>query len=204
VGLEETLLNSKEEDMPEITPWFTRSFPFPVSAELIPNIASRLRGTPARLEELLRKIDPDLMKTRLESSWSIQEHVGHLGDIEPLWLSRIEDYIIGSSELTPTDLQNKQTDAANHNAQPLDTTIRTFRDARAALLRRVESLGLASLTSSIPHPRLRTPMRIADHLYFVAEHDDHHLATIHSLLAIQKLNSKGPRGNYGEGSECQL
>ena len=173
--------------MLEITPWFTRSFPFPVSAELIPNIAIRLRGTPARLEELLRGIDPELAKAQLEGNWSIQEHVGHLGDIEPLWLSRVEDYVSGSSELTPTDLQNKRTDAANHNAQPLDETLRKFRDARETLLRRVEAADIASMTSSIPHPRLRIPMGLADHLYFVAEHDDHHLATIHSLLAMRKL-----------------
>lgn len=170
--------------MPEIAPWFARSFPFPVSAELIPNIASRLRGTPARLEELLRGIDPDLAKAKLEDNWSIQEHVGHLGDIEPLWLSRVENYVSGSNELTPTDLQNKQTDAANHNVQPLDQTLRRFRDARATLLRRVENLDIKSLTSSILHPRLHGPMGVSDHLYFVAEHDDHHLATIHSMLAI--------------------
>jgi hypothetical protein len=34
------------------------------------------------------------------------------------------------------------------------------------------------------HPRLRQPMRFVDHLYFVAEHDDHHLATISELAKI--------------------
>jgi hypothetical protein len=29
---------------------------------------------------------------------------------------------------------------------------------------------------AIPHPHLKTPMRLVDHLYFVAEHDDHRLA----------------------------
>jgi hypothetical protein len=29
---------------------------------------------------------------------------------------------------------------------------------------------------------LKTPMRLVDHLYFVAEHDDHHLAGIWELL----------------------
>jgi hypothetical protein len=36
---------------------------------------------------------------------------------------------------------------------------------------------------AIPHPRLKTPMRLVDHLYFVAEHDDHHLARIRELLS---------------------
>ena len=29
---------------------------------------------------------------------------------------------------------------------------------------------------TIPYPRLTTPIRLADHLSFVAEHDDYHLA----------------------------
>jgi hypothetical protein len=32
------------------------------------------------------------------------------------------------------------------------------------------------------HPRLKQTMRLVDHLYFVAEHDDHHLAHILELV----------------------
>jgi len=32
------------------------------------------------------------------------------------------------------------------------------------------------------HPRLKQPMRLVDHLHFVAEHDDHHLAKIWELI----------------------
>jgi hypothetical protein len=32
------------------------------------------------------------------------------------------------------------------------------------------------------HPRLKQPMRLVDHLYFAAEHDDHHLARIWELI----------------------
>jgi hypothetical protein len=32
------------------------------------------------------------------------------------------------------------------------------------------------------HPRLNVPMRVLDWAYFIAEHDDHHLAQITVLL----------------------
>jgi hypothetical protein len=107
-------------------------------------------------------------------------------DLEPLWLARVGDYVAGSGELTPTDLQNRKTDEANHNAHPLEKILTDFRAARGQLLKRVEEI--AELDSSlfarkIPHPRLKTPMRLVDHLYFVAEHDDHHVARIWELLA---------------------
>jgi len=49
-------------------------------------------------------------------------------------------------------------------------------------LKRVGELDSSLLSRAIPHPRLKTPMRLVDHLYFVAEHDDHHLARIWELL----------------------
>jgi hypothetical protein len=42
------------------------------------------------------------------------------------------------------------------------------------------------LTRTITHPRLKAPMRLIDHLYFVAEHDDHHLAHVWGLVRQSK------------------
>jgi hypothetical protein len=43
-------------------------------------------------------------------------------------------------------------------------------------------LDVATSTRELLHPRLKMPMRAIDHLYFVAEHDDHHLAHIERLV----------------------
>jgi hypothetical protein len=32
---------------------------------------------------------------------------------------------------------------------------------------------------------MKTPMRLVDHLYFAAEHDDHHLARIWELISAR-------------------
>jgi DinB superfamily len=81
-----------------------------------------------------------------------------------------------------TDLQNRKTDEAHHNEQPLEEILAAFHSARERLLKRVDELDLSFFARSIPHPRLKTPMYLADHLYFVAEHDDHHLARIWELV----------------------
>jgi hypothetical protein len=64
----------------------------------------------------------------------------------------------------------------------LEHLLAEFRSARAALLKRVDQLDPSLFAQAIPHPRLKTPMRLVDHLYFVAEHDDHHLARIWELI----------------------
>ncbi len=168
--------------MSQTTLWFERKFEFSFPVELRPNLCARLRGTPARLEEVLADRSHQILTWKAQEKWSAQEHAGHLLDLEPLWLARVNDYVASSDQLTPTDLSNRKTDDANHNARPLKQILAEFRAARGLLLQRVEDLDPSLFARAIPHPRLKTPMRLVDHLYFVAEHDDHHLARIWELI----------------------
>jgi uncharacterized damage-inducible protein DinB len=168
--------------MSQVPVWFERKFEFTFPAELHPNLLARLRGTPARVEEVLRGRAEEVLSRKPQEKWSAQEHAGHLLDLEPLWLARVDDYVAGGAQLTATDLQNRKTDEANHNARPLGEILAEFRTARSKLLEAVGKLDASLFTRAIPHPRLKTPMRLVDHLYFVAEHDDHHLARIWELI----------------------
>src|SRR4029077_8480691 len=120
-------------------------------------------------ERLVRRPVPD--------KWSAQEHAGHLLDLEPLWTNRVDDYL-GGSELSLPDLSNRKTREANHNARPLADILAGFRQARLLLVDRAEGFQPEVFNRAMLHPRLKKPMRLVDHLYFVAEHDDHHLAKI--------------------------
>jgi len=161
--------------------WFERKFEFSFPVELFPNVCARLRGTPARLEEALRGISHEILTRKAQEKWSVQEHAGHLVDLEPLWLSRVGDYVSANQQLTVADLKNRKTDEANHNARAVEEILTDFRAARERLLKRVDELDASLFARVIPHPRLKVPMRLVDHLYFVAEHDDHHLARILEL-----------------------
>ena len=168
--------------MSKVPLWFERRFEFPFPAELLPNLRARLRGTPARLEEALRDRSYQVLTGKVSGKWSAQEHAGHLLDLEPLWLARAGDYLAGSEELTAADLNNRKTHEANHNARAVEEIFMEFRTEREKLLKCVTGLDSTLFSRAIPHPRLKTPMRLADHLYFVAEHDDHHLARIWEIV----------------------
>ena len=167
--------------------WFERKFEFSFSLDLLPNLRARLRGTPARLEETFRDHSTEILIAKPQGKWSAQEHAGHLLDLESLWLTRLEDYVAARGQLTPADLTNRQTDEANHNARPLELLLAEFRAARATLLKRTDELDQSLFARTLPHPRLKTPMRLVDHLYFAAEHDDHHLARIWELIATRPV-----------------
>jgi hypothetical protein len=107
--------------MSQVPAWFERKFEFSFRVELYPNLMARLRGTPARLEDVLRGCSHKILIVKPQEKWSAQEHAGHLLELEPLWLARVDDYVAGSVQLTVADLQNRKTDEANFNAQALET-----------------------------------------------------------------------------------
>jgi hypothetical protein len=97
-------------------------------------------------------------------------------------MARVDDFLKGGDELTVADLRNRKTDEANYNARPLEDILPAFRSSRLRLVDRAEQLQPELFSRSMLHPRLKTPMRLVDHLFFVAEHDDHHLAKIWELV----------------------
>lgn len=163
--------------------WFDRTFDFGLPPSLFPAILERLRGTPARLEDRTRDVAEETLTRRDGERWSIQENVGHLLDLEPLWLERARQLFAGEAELVPADLTNRRTHEADHNASSLADLLRGFRGARTDLVLLLGRADDATIVSSAIHPRLRKPMRLIDLALFVAEHDDHHLATITELLS---------------------
>ena len=90
--------------------WIDRTFDFSSTAELAPQLMERLRGTPARLEELTEGLDAELVTRRDGDHWSIQENVGHLLSAEGLFLGRLDDFDAGVATLRAADLSGRRTD----------------------------------------------------------------------------------------------
>ena len=162
--------------------WFERRFEFDSPNTLFPNIVERVRGTPARVEERVRGVEMSTLTRRVNETWSIQENVGHLLDLEPLWLARAGDLGAGAAVLTAAALDNRKTHQANHNALPLASILEAFRRERSRFVAVLDRADAALLERTALHPRLQSPMRLIDLVLFVAEHDDHHLARIGELL----------------------
>ncbi|HZI19182.1 MAG TPA: DinB family protein [Pyrinomonadaceae bacterium] len=163
------------------TQWFERVFEFDQPLGLFPCTLERLRGTPARLEELVRGLGPEQLTARVSGGWSIQEQVGHLYDLDELHAGRLEDYRLGLGVLRPADLTNRRTHEADHNSADIGRLLALFREGRLEFVRQLEELDEGTLARTALHPRLQTPMRVADMALFTAEHDDHHLAAVTSL-----------------------
>ena len=170
--------------MNPLEPWFHRKFTFDLPNSRLPNILERLRGSPARVEERVRVLPVDTLHARFDDKWSIQENVGHLCNLEPLWIRRAEQVLAGETELAVADLTNRPTDDARYNDAPLDHILKHYRSLRFRFVSILEEAPGQALERTARHPRLGTPMRLVDIAFFTAEHDDHHLARITELMNL--------------------
>src|SRR5687768_4333247 len=122
----------------EVHRWFERKFKLDLPLVLYPNVVERLRGVPARLEEHLLGFPVEILTRKKDQEWSVQEHAGHLFDLEALEFQRLDDYEAGLSTLTAADLKNTKTYDSNHNDRPIQRLLAEFREQRIALVRRFE------------------------------------------------------------------
>ncbi len=163
--------------------WFDRKFDFNKSENTFPSIVERLNDTPLRIRHRTQALTNQQLIYRPENKWSIQENIGHLLDLEILWSGRLTDILEGKKYLREADLENNQTHNAHHNSKELGSIIEQFKEERQTLVRALRALNYNDVRKSALHPRLKTPMTIIDLFYFVAEHDDHHIAQIQWILS---------------------
>lgn len=164
--------------MSAVIPWLDRTFNFDFPVGLYPNVLARVRGTSPRLGEAVEGLSREHLVLARGGKWSIQENTGHLLDVEDLFWRRLQEYVIGAESLTPAPYESIE---RKHNERHIGTILSEFRAARARQVKLLMGLRPDDFARTAWHPRLKTPMRLVDHLLFVAEHDDHHLARIWEL-----------------------
>lgn len=162
-------------------PWFERKFDFNFPVGLFPVIVERLRGTLPRIKAIVK--NEEELNKKPNGLWSVKEQIGHLYDLEELWYGRIEDFLSGKETLRAADLTNAKTNNADHNKRTIEELVEQFATERKKLITKIENMDEATASLTALHPRLQQPMRLIDSLFFVAEHDDHHLAKIRELIS---------------------
>jgi len=169
--------------MLEIISWTKRRFTFDQPVAVFPAILERLRGTPARAAALVSGFSEDALATRIDQKWSAKEHIGHLVDLQFLDESRLQQFLARVAVLSPADLENRATQEANHRKTGIAEILKRLETGRSELAKKLEALSAEELSIRSLHPRLQQNMRLLDWVFFIAEHDDHHLAKARAALA---------------------
>ena len=167
-------------------PWTSHVFNLGIDPGWAANVMTRVQDTGIRLTHYCKNLSSEQLSYKNGNDWSIKEHIGHLIDLEVLHHHRLRQFALLQPELFAADMSNTRTENAKHNQQLLSTLLDEFNSARNNFIEDFRALSDESLNHKAMHPRLKVSMRPVDLLFFVAEHDDHHLATIVKLSILNE------------------
>ncbi|HXB39088.1 MAG TPA: DinB family protein [Bacteroidia bacterium] len=162
--------------------WTERKFNFGFRKEYLPFMLERIKSTAPRIEELMKNISEEKASKQINKQWSAKEHIGHLIDLEELHLARVGQFKEGLAELRAADMSNTKTYEANHNNRKVSELTGELRRARAYFISEIEKIDEGKLEHQALHPRLQKKITVTDLVYFVGEHDNHHLTITATLL----------------------
>jgi len=166
--------------------WFDRKFAFDFGMEVYESLLERFKEAPAMFRQISQKLPDEVQDLKPGNKWSVKENIGHLMLLEPLWHTRFEEIKKESFKMSPADLSNRATDEMDFNTFSLQDLINSFAKQRAKNISFLNSLQQNDFLKRSIHPRLGHPMRMVDMMYFVSEHDQHHLKAISNIINAHK------------------
>ncbi len=163
-------------------PWVEHEFNLGIDIGWTKNVMTRIKDGPIRVAHYCHDLSDERLSDNRNDKWSIKEHIGHLIDLEELWINRFLQFENLVPELVHADMSNQKTEQASHNEKSIQDLIDSFQRERKKLIDTYDSLSLEAQNHAALHPRIKMPMKPVDLLFFVAEHDDHHLTSIDMLI----------------------
>lgn len=158
-------------------PWFERTLKFGYPKEMLPYFLERLEGTIVRIQSKVAGIDDNTLSKKFNGKWSVKQHIGHLAEVDEVANKRLDEMVAGISPMAPAVFEPH-----DYNPWPIEKVIEFFKTNRVKNLKKYQFLTEDDLLKSSLHPRLHVMMTPVDLAWFDAEHDDHHLVAINTIL----------------------
>lgn len=163
-------------------PWNRRTIPYGRSLDELPVLLERLLGTAERLQHMYTSASREKLLARVDGRWAAVDHLAHLLTLQERFVSRVEDFEHRRSMLCEIDLRDQGALIEQRRARSVVELLDEFRLKRLRFTSRIEQMRYQTLMHQAQHPCQRRELRPVDMLLWIAEHDDHHLASVRSLL----------------------
>ena len=169
-----------------LTPWNERTLPFGKGLEELHVLVERALGTPARLVHLTAHEPQERLSLRRSGCWSVKEHIGHLLYLDECMDGRVEDIMARRPTLCSIELSEQDRMLDLQRNRDLGDLLEEFRIRRNYLMHRVMNMDPGAIRHRSMHPCRRMAMTVVDMVMYLAEHDDHHLAQMRSILRMHR------------------
>jgi len=164
--------------------WVDHEFNLGIHVGWKKNVLSRVQDAGIRIAHHCYNLSDEQLSASINEAWSIKQHIGHLIDLEAIHTQRLQEFASFKRILTMADMSNAKTNQADHNDQTLFTLLEQFERERKQFIEVFESLSDGVQKHKALHPRIKVLMRPIDLLFFVAEHDDHHIVSMNRLKSM--------------------
>ena len=142
----------------------------------------RVKGTTARLRNLTSHVPRERLLLRPYGQWSVVDHIGHLIYLQDRSEEHVDDFVSRRNELCQIDLSDQASILDLHRRQELGDLIEEFRLKRDYFVRRIQDMDPGALRHQALNRCRGVRMTVVDTILYLAEHDDHHLASMRSIL----------------------
>ncbi|MBC8162773.1 MAG: DinB family protein [Roseiflexaceae bacterium] len=141
-----------------------------------------LEAFPAALRAQVASLDDATLRFRPAGEWSAIENVGHLIDIESVWMGRYQQMLSAENPAFPRVDVDEIVRRAEYQNKNLDNLLQTFAGLRAEAIPFLRMLKPMHLDRPGVHP-VRGPMTVASGIGIHANHDQLHADQIAKTVA---------------------
>lgn len=163
-------------------PWTERVLAFGRPAGELPLLLERLLGTPARIRGMAMQVPLEVLNLRRSGSWSVLEHIAHLLVLQDQMERRLVDHLERRTHLCTIDLSGQEARLHRERGRELGDLLEEFRLKRRWFVERIDEMDDGQLAHRALHPCTGELRSVVDMAFYMAEHDDHHLAVMRRLI----------------------
>ena len=141
-----------------------------------------LEAFPALLKAQIAPLDDETLRYKPAGEWSAIENVGHLIDVESLWMGRFRQMLAAENPNFPPANVDELVRRANYQHKDAANLLHTFAEQRAETVTFLRILKPMHFDRPGIHP-VRGPVTVGSSIAILAGHDQLHTAQIAKTVA---------------------
>ncbi|GAB3489823.1 bacillithiol transferase BstA [Spirosoma knui] len=156
------------------------------STQEINQLIKVLETTPARYEQLLaNRSQEELAKTYRPGSWTVQQLVHHVADIQLLNFVRMKKAVTESDYVMTTVLMDAWAQTADATDAPIQDSLVILDGVTRRFVILLRSLDESTLGKTVYHPVRNINLSLTQALYMATWHVAHHQGHIELAFGLQ-------------------
>tara|TARA_R110000868_G_scaffold56488_7_gene174821 strand:- start:6602 stop:7147 length:546 start_codon:yes stop_codon:yes gene_type:complete len=154
-----------------------------IGAEQIENWISILEQFPNRLEDLVKRLNDEQLKTVYRpNGWTVRQVVHHLSDSHHHSYTRFKWALTEDKPIIKAYYEDRWAELEDSKKAPIALSIQHLKAIHSKLVYLLKGLSQADLNKAFIHPKSNKEVALKENIGIYAWHCNHHYAHIENVL----------------------